>query len=70
MLGLRFFKLLLDDGLLSRLTYYVRYILLFQMMSLEAQLLLAKLKKKHDKYDRTLFVIKLFSGGEKIKPYL
>jgi hypothetical protein len=39
-------------------------------MRLEAKLLLVVLKKKHDKHDRTLFVLKLFSAGEKTKPYL
>jgi hypothetical protein len=39
-------------------------------MSLEAELLLVILEKKHDKHDRTLFVLKLFSAGQKVKPYL
>ncbi len=37
------------------------------MMSLEAELLLVMLEKKHDKHDRTLFVLKLFSAGQKNK---
>jgi hypothetical protein len=36
-------------------------------MSLEAELLLVMLEKKHDKYDRILFVLKLFSAGQKNK---
>ncbi len=54
----------------SKLTHYVRYILLFQIMSLEAELLLVMLEKKPGKHDRTLFVLKLFSAGQKIKFYL
>ncbi len=40
------------------------------MMSLEAELLLVMLEKKPGKHDRTLFVLKLFSAGQKIKLYL
>ncbi len=65
--SLRYFKM---KFIRSKLTHYVRCILLFQIMSLEAELLLVMLDKKHDKHDRTLFVLKLFSAGQKLKLYL